>query len=83
MKFKFPLKPIIVIINVLVALWIGIVSVDYYRAKHQQDPLFSIRTVGVPDGGILIKYGIGYKVIHYNSTETDIVRTDIVFKFGW
>ena len=72
------------IIVVLIILWIGTTTIDYFRAKQQQDPLFAfVKTVGVTDGGTMIRYGIGYKVIHYNSTETDTVRTDIVFKFGW
>ena len=83
MKFSFLFKIVIIIIVVLIVVWASIVAIDYFRARHQQEPLFVVETDFCTDGGTTVKYGIGYKVIHYNSTETDMVRTDTVFKLGW
>jgi len=81
MKHKHLKKMLIIIIAILI--WFSIVGIDYYRAKHELIPIFTYRTVGVTDGGSMIRYGIGYKVIHFNSTEQPTVRTDVVFKFRW
>ena len=82
MKHKY-FKKMLIFIIVAISFWVGTTSIDYFRAKQQKDPLFTFKTVGMTDGGTMIRYGIGYKVIHYNSTEQPTVRTDIVFKFGW
>ena len=82
MKHKRILK-IMVTIVVLLSLWGSMVTVDYFRAKQQKDPLFTLKTYGVTDGGTLIKVGLGYEVIHFNQLPSYGGRTDIVFVFGW
>ena len=82
MKNKYMLR-ILIIIVVLLSLWGGTVMVDYYRAKQQQEPLFTFKTIGISDGGTIIKVGLGYQVIHYNQMPSYGGRTDLVFEFGW
>ena len=75
-------KRLVVIIIVFLLLWVGAVTTDYIRAQQQQDPLFTFRTIGITDGGTVIRIGLGYKVIHFNQMPYYGGRTDIVFQFG-
>ena len=83
MKINFHIKRWLVIVIALVVLWIGAISIDYYRARHQQDPLFTFSTWLTFDGGTVTRYGLGYKVIHFNQMEYYGGRTDVIFEFGW
>ena len=82
MKHK-RLRKMLAFIIVIVLMWGIVIYIDYFRAKQQQDPIFSFRTIVAGDGGTTIEYGIGYKVIHYREMEEYGGRKDIVFKFGW
>ena len=69
MKFHLPSTWLFALIIVFVSLCISTVLVDYYRAQHQKDPLFTFQTEFMSDGGTKIMHGICYIVIHYNRTE--------------
>ena len=63
----------ILLSTIIVIILLGIIffAVDYYRVSNNQTPIFCIKSLGGPlrDGGTVEYYGLGYKVIDFNTTE--------------
>lgn len=53
---------------VFICIWSVFFSVDSIRVKNQKSPIFCPFTFGsaILDGGSVMYYGFGYKVIHFN-----------------
>ena len=66
---KNKIKIILTIVLIIVVLGIIFFTVDYNRAKSNQKPIFCIKHPGgtILDGGTIIYFGLGYKVIDYHT----------------
>lgn len=53
---------------IFICIWSLFFSVDSIRVKNQKSPIFCPLTLGsyINDGGSVMYYGLGYKVIHFN-----------------
>jgi hypothetical protein len=67
-------KGIITTLLILAAIMMG--TRDYYLAKADQPPTFSILKEIYKDGGTRVYTGLGYKVIDFNQLGG---RNDVVF----
>lgn len=75
-------KRLLLILLVLALVWGCVVGVDYWRARAQQKPFFTVQTAHVLDGGTVVYYGIGYTVVDFNQMPDNGGRTDTVFYFS-
>ena len=52
-----------IILIVLVALWLGVFTFDYFRAQNNQKPLvcLSEQTINLSEGDYYVCKGLGYK----------------------
>lgn len=64
---------------IFICIWLVFFSVDFIRAKNQKSPIFCPLTLGsyINDGGSVMYYGLGYKVIHFNRILSYEERIDL------
>ncbi|MBQ6817707.1 MAG: hypothetical protein IJO27_04675, partial [Bacilli bacterium] len=62
-------KVVIIFFAMLVVLIAVFFVVDYSRVKNQELPVFCIKSSVMEDGGTVEYYGLGYKVIDFNTIE--------------
>lgn len=65
------MKKVMKILLICVFIWILIFITDFLCIKIMKRPIFMIRTLTYKDGGTKEYYGLGYKVIKYNTLEGD------------
>ena len=63
---KKAIKILLIIIVVILALTLTFFTVDYFRVKNNQRPIFCIPLGGYSDGGTVEYFGLGYKVIAFS-----------------
>lgn len=68
MKKKNKMKKVLLTILII---WVSIFIIDFISIKTIKRPIFMIRTSILKDGGTKIYYGLGYKVIKYNTLNED------------
>ena len=70
MKRKILIIPMVLFL--LITTHLITYKTDQYRISKNKNPLFSVPTVYIKDGGTTIYFGFGYQVIywHFLSTET-------------
>lgn len=62
-------KVILIVLAVIIALALTFFIVDYNRAMKQKTPIFCIKASVLRDGGTVEYFGLGYKVIDFNTLE--------------
>ena len=63
---KKAIKILLIIIVVILAFGLTFFTVDYFRVKNNQRPIFCIPLGGYSDGGTVEYFGLGYKVIAFS-----------------
>lgn len=60
-----------IILIVLVALWVGVFTLDYFRAQNNQKPLvcLSEQTTNLSEGDYYVCNGLGYKYYEYKANN--------------
>lgn len=60
-----------IILIVLVALWVGVFTFDYFRAQNNQKPLacLSEQTINLSEGDYYVCKGLGYKYYEYKANN--------------
>lgn len=68
---KKGIKILLIILEIIIVLGIIFFAIDYYRVNNNEKPIFCIKSPGgtIRDGGTIEYFGIGYKVIDFNTTE--------------
>lgn len=66
---------IILIIMLLIIMGITFFIIDFTHIKSDTKPIFVIQSDTQKDGGTQIYIGIGYKVIRYSVSKSDIEET--------
>ena len=76
---KNKIKTILLIVYIIAVLGIIFYTVDSNRAKNNQKPLFCIKHPGgtILDGGTIIYFGLGYKVIDFHTHPFSETRNNI------
>ena len=67
---KKGVKIVLVIVVSLLLLAIIFFTVDYFRVKKQEKPIFCVKTISY-DGSKVTYWGLGYKVIRYVGVSPD------------
>lgn len=62
-------KIILIVLGVIIALALTFFIVDYNRAMKQKTPIFCIKARVLRDGGTVEYFGLGYKVIDFNTLD--------------
>lgn len=62
-------KVLSIFLAILVVLIAVFFIVDYSKVKNQELPMFCIKSSVMEDGGTVEYYGLGYKVIDFNTIE--------------
>ncbi|MBR3696965.1 MAG: hypothetical protein IKM97_01640 [Clostridia bacterium] len=71
-------KKYLLIILIVLCIWLVFFSVDYFRTKNQKSPIFCRFTFWSNlNGGSVMYYGLGYKVIHFNKILSYEERIDL------
>lgn len=61
------IKILLITLGILIILITTFITVDYFRLKNNNKPIFSINFGGqYLDGGTKVYYGLFYKIIDYN-----------------
>lgn len=68
MKKKLGIWITLILIGI-VLLGMLFFTVDSYRIKQNRPPIFAIQAQVLKDGGTVIYYGLGYKIIDYHTIE--------------
>ena len=65
---KKPVKILLIILVLLIAVWLMCFAVDYTRVQKQEKPIFCFTSSSkaYADGGTIEYIGLGYKVIDFN-----------------
>lgn len=58
-----------IVIGIIILLGIIFFTVDYYRLKNNETPIFVVKGIVYRDGGTTEYLGLGYKIIDYNMTN--------------
>ena len=68
---KKGIKILLIILEIIIVLGIIFFAIDYYRVNNNEKPIFCIKSPAgaIRDGGTTEYFGIGYKVIDFNTTE--------------
>ena len=71
MFMKKVLKILFIIIGIIVVLGVVFFIVDYNRVQKQEKPIFCIQNPAgiINDGGTIEYFGLGYKVIDFNTLD--------------
>ena len=67
-----------IIIAKMLIIWVVFFIIDFFLAKLNKSPIFSIPISMHKDGGSTEYYGLGYKVIKYvNLTGNNVAEAEI------
>ena len=62
-------RKILILLVLVLMISISFALVDNLRIRMEQDPIFAFPLYQLKDGGTIEYYGLGYKIIDYNTIE--------------